>query len=122
MSTHRLLRRRRLIRLALPRRRSAAAAACVPGDRGRSADIRLDAADVVPAEQALDHVHVGQWTASAGDPLRGRFPDRTAVGPPGTVRGTLHRQLLGERPLAGVEAGRTRATRTPLSARALSLI
>jgi hypothetical protein len=84
--------------------------------------VRLDAADVVPAEQSLDHIHVGQWAASAGDPLRGRFPDRTAVGPRGAVRGTLHRRLLGERPLAGVEAGRARATWTSLSARALSLI
>jgi hypothetical protein len=91
-------------------------------DRGRSADVRLDAADVVPAEQALDPVHVGQWAAFAGDPLRGRFPDRTAVGCSGTVRGTLHRQMLGERPLAGIEPRRVRATRTPLSARTLSLI
>jgi hypothetical protein len=48
--------------------------------RGRSADVRLDTADVVPAEQALDPVGMRQRATVVGDSPCGGLLDRVAIG------------------------------------------
>jgi hypothetical protein len=74
----------------------------------RVADVRLDATDVVPSEQALDRVGMRQRTARAGDALRRGVLDGAGFRVGGDRRrtsGALNLNLLDERPLAGAELG-----------------
>src|SRR5262249_4457410 len=94
------------------------------GLRG-SADMRLDAAHVVPAEQLLDRGSVGQRPAGAGDAVGGGVLDGAGSRVAWDLRRTfaaLHRELLDGRPLADVDAPRDRALRTAVPVGVLSSI
>jgi hypothetical protein len=79
----------------------------------------------VSAEQLLDRRSVGERPAVAGDALGGGVLDGAGSHVAWDLRracGALHHELLDERPLAGIDAGRDRALRTALPVSVLSSI